>query len=486
MLAFLPIAGFSFTGYSSYKDVQSLNELLDSVHQGLVPSIESIAAFDLGRESLNGHVWEALAHENDINSRTEMAKDLTADIANIQEAVESYKKTSFDSFEKEHFPTVEKDTKEYLSLAKQIQTLLISENPADLLSVKKIMDGRIHDLNKVVGEYSDKVISQEYANAEADRKLAKATESRVVKFLIVATVLMGGGVAMLLILLGRRIVVKVSLTSHAVEAASTQVAVAIEQLSAASNELAQSSTRTAASLEEAVATVEEIGAQVSINSESSKKASDLARLSSETASSGEKELKNLFECMQSISKSSKKMLDIIDVIDDIAFQTNLLALNASVEAARAGEQGKGFAVVADAVRTLAQRSAEAAKDINQLISTSANQVDQGVKASQVSSEVLRSICENINKVMTLNNEIAHGSEEQTQRILLLSQALEVLDSSSQSNASSAEEVSSTAAEIASQSEAVQGQIHELGVLIDGGEGDEPSLQAAQFTRTRAA
>ncbi len=486
-LALLPIAGFSFTGYSSFKDVQSLNGLLNDVHTGLVPTIESIGSFDLARETLNGHVWQALAHENNPEDRIEMAKDLDDDMASVQAAIASYQKTPFGPYEKEHFPAVKEATDAYISQIKGIQSLLKSENSQDLQAAKKIMDGRMHELDKVIGAFSEEVIKQEYADAEADKKTAQATEQKIISFLITVTLLIGGGVALLLILLGRRIVSKVSVTSETVEDASAQVAVAIEQLAAASTELAQSSTKTAASLEEAVATVEEIGALVSTNSASSKKASELAHQSSETASKGEKELQSLFGSMQNISQSSSKMLEIIDVIDDIAFQTNLLALNASVEAARAGEQGKGFAVVADAVRTLAQRSAIAAKDINQLISTSADQVNEGVKASQESGHVLRSILENINKVTVINNEIALGSEEQSQRIHLLSQALEALDTSSQTNAASAEEISATAAEIASQTEAVQGQIHELGILIDGGHHQEALPEAPSIPRlSRAA
>ncbi|HEX7674209.1 MAG TPA: methyl-accepting chemotaxis protein [Bdellovibrio sp.] len=483
-LALVPIAGFSFTGLSSYKDIQGLNAQLNSVHEGLVPTLESLSGFDLARESLKAHVWEALSHEGNIDDRKEMADDLVHDMADVKEYLSDYSKTPLGPYEKEHFPETKKATEEYLLLVEQIQTLLKSPSVEDLHKAKSIMDGRLHELDKIVGEYSEEVIKQEYKEAEEDRIEAEKTEKKAVSFLILSTLLIGGGVALLLILLGRRIVKKVSMTSETVEASSSQVAVAIEQLSAASTELAHSSTRTAASLEEAVATVEELSTLVSGNSKHSKLASDLAQKSSETAVNGEKELKSLFASMQNISSSSKKMLEIIDVIDDIAFQTNLLALNASVEAARAGEQGKGFAVVAEAVRTLAQRSAVAAKDINQLISTSANEVHQGVKASENSGQVLHSILENINKVTTINNEIAAGSEEQAQRIQMLSTALEALDSSSQNNAASAEEISSTATEIASQSEAVQGQIHELGIMIDGGhEGEDPLVASISPRRS---
>jgi methyl-accepting chemotaxis protein len=292
-------------------------------------------------------------------------------------------------------------------------------------------------------------------------------EHKAMLYLASVTFVMGGGVAIALMVLGKRIVNKVSQTSETVEHSSVQVSAAIEQLSAASNELANASTKTAASLEEAAATVEELSELVGNNCESSKKAAELAEHSSERATSGESELKQLLNFMQNISASSKKMLEILDVIDDIAFQTNLLALNASVEAARAGEQGKGFAVVAEAVRNLAQRSAVAAKDINVLISKSADEVNEGVKASSKSGDVLRVILADIKKISAINREIAAGSEEQSNRINMLSQAIEVIDTSSQGNAASAEEISATSLEIAGQSEAVQRQIQGLGTLIHG-------------------
>lgn len=486
-LSALPILGFSFTGYSSYKDIQGLNALLEGVHTGLVPTIESLGKFELARESLKGHVWEAMAHENDLKDRIEMSDDLVHDIANVKEGLAAYEKTPQDSYEKEHFPKVKKATEEYVLLATRLQTLLRSEKASDLKEAKEIVYGPMQQLDGVLGEYAEAVIKKEYAEAETDKLAAKAMEHKAITFLIAMTLLIGGGVATLLMVLGRRIVNKVSHTSETVESASSQVAVAIEQLSAASTELAHASTKTAASLEEAVATVEELSTLVGSNSAHTKKASELAVKTNHTATSGEQELKSLFTSMQSISASSKRMIEIIDVIDDIAFQTNLLALNASVEAARAGEQGKGFAVVAEAVRTLAQRSAVAAKDINQLITQSSEEVGQGVKASEQSGQVLRSILEDIAKVMTINNEIALSSEEQASRISMLSQALEALDTASQGNAASAEEISATATEIASQTEAVQVQIHDLGILIDGGhDTDAPVMLQPAANRARAA
>lgn len=229
--------------------------------------------------------------------------------------------------------------------------------------------------------------------------------------------------------------------------ANRRVTSSVETMAQSGARLSDSSNQSAATLEETVASLEELTSMVKLNTNNAKEAASISSSSRDAAEKGEKDIHKLISSMREISQSSKKIEDIINVIDDIAFQTNLLALNAAVEAARAGEQGKGFAVVAEAVRSLAQRSAAAAKDIADLIKETVTKVDQGGKIADESGVILNNIVSSVKKVSDLNLEISTASEEQSTGIQHLSTAMSQLDQTSQGNAASAEEIASTSSDI---------------------------------------
>ena len=246
--------------------------------------------------------------------------------------------------------------------------------------------------------------------------------------------------------------------------AYAQIRELVSKLSGSSSELSSASSESAASLEETVASLEELTSMIRQNADTAKAASDLSQVSKTTAQEGSSEIANLISMMEQIAHSSKKIEEIITVIDDIAFQTNLLALNAAVEAARAGEQGKGFAVVAEAVRSLAQRSAISAKEISGLISESAQQVEQGQKVAGSSQSVLGKIVDSVNKVAQLNTEIASASVEQSTGVSQISQAMNQLDQVTQSNASSSETISQAASNLDHSTQSLTETIHSLETL----------------------
>lgn len=248
---------------------------------------------------------------------------------------------------------------------------------------------------------------------------------------------------------------------------ASEVSQAAGQIASSSQSLSQVASEQAASLEETVATMEELSSMVKMNTENAKQAAALASSTREVAVKGEVEIQTLIESIQSISADSKKIAEITSVIDDIAFQTNLLALNASVEAARAGEQGRGFAVVAEAVRSLAHRSAESAKDIAALINGSVEKISRGSRQAEQSGVVLAEIVSAVKKVADLNGEISAASAEQTQGILQIGKAMNQLDEVTHQNAAASEQSAAAAAQLTAQSDSLSGSVEILNKLVNG-------------------
>jgi methyl-accepting chemotaxis protein len=230
-----------------------------------------------------------------------------------------------------------------------------------------------------------------------------------------------------------------------------EVRVSVDSIGTASKEIASGNTdlsqRTeeqASSLEETAASMEELTSTVKQNAENAKQANQLAHSASTVAEKGGSVVQQVVGTMSSINESSRKIVDIISVIDGIAFQTNILALNAAVEAARAGEQGRGFAVVAAEVRNLAQRSAAAAKEIKTLIDDSVEKVDIGTKLVDDAGKTMEEIVNAVKRVTDIMSEISAASSEQSQGIEQVNQAITQMDEVTQQNAALVEEAAAAA------------------------------------------
>ncbi|CAM3513923.1 methyl-accepting chemotaxis protein [Paracidovorax anthurii] len=233
---------------------------------------------------------------------------------------------------------------------------------------------------------------------------------------------------------------------------SENIATGAAEIAMGNSDLSQRTEQQASSLEETAASMEELSSTVKTNSDTAQEANQLATRATQAAEQGGTIVSHVVETMQEIASSSNKISDITSVIDSIAFQTNILALNAAVEAARAGEQGRGFAVVASEVRTLAQRSAQAAKEIKNLITDSVEKVNSGSQLAGNAGRSMENIVAQVRQVSTLINEIANATAEQSSGISQMGEAVNHLDQVTQQNAALVEESAAAAASLHSQSE----------------------------------
>ncbi|NKE66167.1 HAMP domain-containing protein [Ramlibacter sp. RBP-2] len=268
-----------------------------------------------------------------------------------------------------------------------------------------------------------------------------------------------------------RIVGDVRTSSEAISTASHQIA-------AGNQDLSQRTEEQAASLEETAASMEELTGTVKQNAENAAQANRLAQSASEVAARGGTVVGQVVATMASINESSRKVTDIIAVIDGISFQTNILALNAAVEAARAGEQGRGFAVVAQEVRSLAQRSAAAAREIKGLIDDSAGKVGEGSRLVADAGQTMQEVVASIRRVSDIMAEIAAASQEQTRGIEQVNQAITQMDQVTQQNAALVEEASAAAQSMRGQAGALVQAVSVFKVDVGATATERPELPVA--------
>ncbi|VVD64643.1 HAMP domain-containing protein [Pandoraea morbifera] len=270
-------------------------------------------------------------------------------------------------------------------------------------------------------------------------------------------------------------VAKVRRSGEAIAASAAQIAAGNLDLSARTEQQAASLEQTAASMEELTSTVRQ-------NMEHARQANQLARQASDQTGAGDAAMSEVTDTMRAIDAGSARIRDIIALIDGIAFQTNILALNAAVEAARAGEQGRGFAVVAGEVRTLAQRSASAARDIKSLIESSAERSAAGSRIVGEAGAAMQEIATSVRRVTDIMAEISAASEEQTAGIDQVAQAVTQMDEVTQQNAALVEQASAAAQSLAEQAESLKAAVAVF--RLAGQVHDTEGIEASGASRTR--
>lgn len=453
LLLVLTVSIFISSNFIQISQIKSNNKVLSDYDHASISAMDvkfhvvQIQQF-LTDASLTGDlegIKEAETHLSELKKSVKFLKGITPSEEKLLETVESESQALLE-VGKEMVDAYLKQGKEAGDqIMKRKDTGL--DDKSDLLS--RDVDLMVSEINKL------KVNSQN----NLDHAILNLKNS-----ILILTVILFSMMAGIFSLLRSRINDVAILIQDLIQAGQ-QVSLAGQEIASSSQSLSQSATKAAASIENTSASTEEIHSMIQSNAENAGHAKELSVIAQDKAQKGKNEVINLIASVDTISMSSRKIEEIITVIDDIAFQTNLLALNAAVEAARAGEQGKGFAVVADAVRGLAQRSANSAKEINDLIKSSVDQIEQVSDVASHSGKALEEIVSFVEKVTQLNTEISSGSHEQSRGIELINRSINDLDQVTQSNAAAAEQCASASEELAAQSQQLLEHTKQLSNIV---------------------
>ncbi|WP_374027838.1 methyl-accepting chemotaxis protein [Bdellovibrio bacteriovorus] len=443
----------------SYVNSTTLMNQFDNVAKVQLPAVRNMTLADMMHDGLRSVVLASLlaAESNEADNLKAIAQETEEKAGDFQRYLQALEELPLNEGTRRAIAETKPEMERYIGQTRKIVGLASTQGYRAALS-------ELEDFNKSFKVLEEKMealggLIEKDAEAAHQSGAGLRTLNVVVAVLGVLFCLAGG------MLVTQSLVSRMTRFAANIESSGDSLDETSAHLNRASQDLAQGATQSAASLEETVASLEELSGMVKLNSESAKTASALSAESFAASKAGAESVQKLIASMETLKESSEAIRDVSQVIDDIAFQTNLLALNASVEAARAGEMGKGFAVVADAVRGLAQRSADSAKGISKMIEESVSRIHDGSKAAAESGEQLQKFLDSAKKVLEINNEIAGASHEQSRGITLISEAMNRLDQASQKNAQVAQEVAQTSDQMSQMSHGMQGLVSELKSLV---------------------
>lgn len=451
VLAGVPVLGLVIASVISIQGVGSLDREINSLSQKRIPITRMLGELRTHTNAAGRLMWQALV--------TKDGEERTRVSALIHQRFVALNNVQSELTALGLVPANQENLRKFSELWTPLQSeyeALLRQSDAGTEGLLDGMSGTIGKSNALTEILLDMGKVMDAANARST-EAAQTLAMNVRRILIILGVVFSLVALSIAGFLSRNLNRTFAQLSESLSLSGTNLFTASSEMSKASMSLSSSSVQGAASLEETVASIEEINSQVTLNSDRANQAQALSLQARKSSASGEEQLSDLLNSINEIERSSRQIQDIIGIIDDISFQTNLLALNAAVEAARAGEQGKGFAVVAEAVRTLSQKSANSAREINQLISESAQKTEKGVRLASASHQAMHEVIVNIEKLTTLNTEIAAASREQAVGLQQISVATSQLDTATQSNAAVAEETSASAEELSAQSR----ELHKL-------------------------
>jgi len=453
--------------FTSLRSIGNLGSELQKAANVTTKKIESLEL--MGRRfaelQATAHGLQLSYVNNDLQAATKVSQKFDDTFAKIHEQVKELMELAETDQGREALRRIEQGGQAWLPLHRQYVSLAANKQFAE---AHQLMLTQNHPILESIQQSIDTLVQVQKgimaaASANAESSISS---SRWIAFSLIGLSFVIAAVVLLIVTQINRALRQI--TAELAEG-SGQVASAAAQVSSSGQALAQGSSEQAASLEETSASSEEITSMTRKNAENSKAASGIVNEAERNVGEANRTLDQMLTSMSEINTSSDKISKIIKVIDEIAFQTNILALNAAVEAARAGEAGMGFAVVADEVKSLAQRSAQAAKDTAALIEESITKSNEGSTKLDHVAKAITSITENAGKIKTLVDEVNLGSQEQARGMEQIAQAISQMEQVTQKTAANAEESASAGEELSAQAETLNDIVGRLGAMVGGTE-----------------